>query len=193
VAPTQESIVRSFKSIFLKRSKKAGQRGVAAVEFAMVATPFLMLLFGLFEIMMIFFVQTTLESAVSEESRKIKTGQANAGTGLTAAQFKAGICTRMAGLADCANRLFVMVENQPTTGSLPSPMTDPTILAAPPYTPNTAAGSIVVVRGFYMWPLITPGISSALKNTDNTGPNGDLGATNRMLVATSAFRNEPFQ
>ena len=185
--------MHALKSIFVKKSKKAHQRGTAAIEFAMIATPFLMLLFGLFEIMMIFFVQTTLESAISEEARKIKTGQANAGAGMTAATFKAGICTRMVGLVDCTNRLFVMVENQPATGSLPSPMTTPSILGNPPYQQNTAAGSIVVVRGFYVWPLMTPGISTALKNTTTSGPNSNLGSTNRMLVATSAFRNEPFQ
>ena len=159
----------------------------------MIALPFLMLLFGLFEIMMIFFIQTSLESAVSEESRKIKTGQANTGPGITAAQFKTGICTRMVGMVDCTNRLFVMVQNQPATGSLTSPTTDPTLLASPPYVANTAAGSIVVVRAFYIWPLMTPGISTALKNTTLTGPSGNLGSQNRMLVATSAFRNEPFQ
>ena len=185
--------MRLIKSIFVKQTKRSQQRGAAAVEFAMVATPFLMLLFGLFEVMMIFFVQTTLESAITEESRKIKTGQANAGAGMTAAAFKAGVCAHMMGLVNCADRLFVMVENQPATGALPSPMSTPAILAAPPYQQNTAAGSIVVVRGFYMWPLLTPGISSAFKNTTATGPNGNLGSTNRMLVATSAFRNEPFQ
>jgi Flp pilus assembly protein TadG len=185
--------VRAINSILRKKVKKTDQRGIAAVEFAIIATPFLMLLFGLFEIMLIFFVQTTLESAVAEESRKIKTGQANIGAGITAAQFKAGVCDRMAGLVDCDNRLFVLVQNQPTTGTLPSPMTDPTILAAPPYQAATAAGSIVVVRGYYMWPLITPGMSSAFKNTSTTGPANNLGSNNRMLVATSAFRNEPFQ
>ena len=186
--------MRVLNDIFAKRIKKSQQeRGAAAVEFAMIATPFLMLLFGLFEIMMIFFVQTSLVSAVHEESRKIKTGQANAGAGLTAAAFKAGICSRMMGMIDCNDRLFVMVENQPATGNLPSPMSNPAILASPPYQQNTAAGSIVVVRGFYMWPLMTPGISSVFKNTSATGPNGNLGSTNRMLVATAAFRNEPFQ
>ena len=185
--------MRAIKAIFLKRRKNAHQRGSAAVEFALVATPFLTLLFGLFEIMMIFFVQTTLEAAVNEESRKIKTGQANAGAGMTAASFKAGVCTRMMGLINCNDRLFVMVQNQPATGSLPSPMTTPSMLATPPFQQNTAAGSIVVVRGFYLWPLMTPGISTALKNTSMSGPNGNLGTTNRMLVATAAFRNEPFQ
>ncbi len=185
--------MRAIRKILSKRAVKRGQRGAAAVEFAMVALPFLMLLFGLFEIMMIFFIQTTLESAVSEESRKIKTGQANAGPGISAAAFKAGICTRMGGMVDCTNRLFVMVQNQPAIGALPTPEADPNLLVSPPYVANTAAGSIVVVRAYYMWPLMTPGISTAFKNTVLTGPLGNLGSTNRMLVATSAFRNEPFQ
>jgi Flp pilus assembly protein TadG len=185
--------VKTIRKILGKRATTRGQKGSAAVEFAMIAMPFLMLLFGLFEIMMIFFIQTTLESAVSEESRKIKTGQASSGAGITAAQFKAGICTRMSGMVDCTNRLFVMVQNQPTTGALATPQADPTLLASPPYVANTAAGSIVVVRAYYMWPLMTPGISTALKNTTLTGPSNNLGSDNRMLVATSAFRNEPFQ
>jgi hypothetical protein len=99
----------------------------------------------------------------------------------------------MMGMVSCADRLFIFVENQPTTGSLPSPLTDPTILGSPVYTANTAAGSLVVVRGIYMWQLFTPGITNALSNTTSTGPSGNLGANNRMMIATSAFRNEPFQ
>jgi Flp pilus assembly protein TadG len=182
--------VRTIKSLLHKRR---GQRGAAAVEFAMVATPFFFLMFALFEIMMVFFVQTTLESAIAEESRKIKTGQANAGAGINAATFKANVCARMMGMVSCSDRLFIFVQNQPTTGNLPSPITDPTILASPVYTPNTAAGSLVVVRGVYMWQLFTPGITNALRNTTSTGPSGNLGSNNRMMIATSAFRNEPFQ
>lgn len=185
--------MQTIKSIFQALSKKRRARGATAVEFALIATPFLALLFGMFEVLMVFLVQTTLDSAITDASRLIKTGQANAGVGLSASQFKQSVCDRMAGMVDCNNRLFVMVQNQPAVGSLPSPMSNPTLLASPPYTPNTAAESIVVVRGFYMWPLMTPGISNFLKNTDATGPNGDLGSSNRMLVATSVFRNEPFQ
>jgi Flp pilus assembly protein TadG len=185
--------VRHIRNIFCRKTIQADQRGATAVEFAMVATPFFALIFGLFEIMMVFFTQTTLESAVFEEARKIKTGQASAGAGIDAATFKGDICARMVGTVDCANRLFVTVQNQPASGSLPTPNDDPSILSAPPYVQNTAARSIVVVRAFYMWPLMTPGISHALKNTTLTGPSGNLGDNNRLLVATSAFRNEPFE
>jgi hypothetical protein len=190
--------MRGLKSHLAQRCAKAGragrtERGAAAVEFAMVATPFFFLLFALFEVMISFFIQTSLESAVAEESRKIKTGQASAGSGTNAATFKANICARMVGMINCDDRLFVMVQRQPTVGALPSPFSDPTLLAAPPYEADTPAGAIVVVRAFYMYKLITPGVTGAMSNTTSQGPNGNLGSGNRLLVATSAFRNEPFQ
>ncbi|KAF0113370.1 MAG: TadE family protein [Hyphomonadaceae bacterium] len=52
-------------------------RGSTAVEFALIATPFVFMIFALIETMLVFFTQTTLEAAVAEESRKIRTGQAH--------------------------------------------------------------------------------------------------------------------
>lgn len=187
-------------SIMVKRLRsrraKQGKRGAAAVEFAMVAAPFIFMLFGIFETMMIFFVQTTLEAAVAEEARKIRTGQAQSTSApITKEQFKANVCARMMGLADCNNRLFVQVQNQPVSGTLPTPWADGTLTpgsaADEPYE-TTAANAIVVVRGYYVWPLMTPGISNAMQNFSDTSPGGTLGNYNRIIAATSAFRNEPF-
>lgn len=171
-----------------RRHLRKNQSGSAAVEFALVVIPMMGLMFALFEIMMIFFVQTTLESAIAEEARKIKTGQANAGSGINAATFKANVCGRMVD-PQCGNRLSVMVET-PASAPLVDPFTTPAVLNAPPYQQGTAAGAIIVVRGFYVWPLMTPGLSEAFTNTSITGPNN---SKSRLLVATSAFRNEPFQ
>lgn len=187
-------------SIMVKRlrSRRArqGKRGAAAVEFAMVAAPFVFMLFGIFETMMIFFVQTTLEAAIAEEARKIRTGQAQSTSApISKTQFKANVCARMMGLADCNNRLFVQVQNQPSTGTLPTPWADGTLTpgsaADEPYE-TTAANAIVVVRGYYVWPLMTPGISNAMRNFSDSSPGGALGSYNRIIAATSAFRNEPF-
>ena len=187
-------------SIMVKRLRnrrtKQGQRGSAAVEFAMIATPFIFMVFGIFETMMIFFVQTTLEAAISEEARKIRTGQAQSTTApITKAQFKANVCARMMGLADCSTRLFVQVQNQPIAGTLPTPWADGTLTpgsAADEPDEATAANSIVVVRGYYVWPLMTPGLSNAMRNYSDTSGGGTLGDYNRIIAATSAFRNEPF-
>ncbi|OYU78196.1 MAG: hypothetical protein CFE32_02605 [Alphaproteobacteria bacterium PA3] len=196
----KESTMSALLSIMVKRYRnrrtKQGRRGAAAVEFAMVATPFVFMLFGIFETMMIFFVQTTLEAAIAEEARKIRTGQAQSlAAPITKAQFKANVCARMMGLANCGTRLFVQVQNQPINGTLPTPWADGTLTpgsaADEPYE-ATAANAIVVVRGYYVWPLITPGISNAMRNFSDTSNGGTLGNYNRIIAATSAFRNEPF-
>lgn len=189
--------MRSLRSLFRPKrpAKGKSQRGAAAVEFALVATPFIGLMFALIEIMMIFFVQTTLEAAVADTSRAIRTGQAQSTTTpISKTQFKANVCTRMFGMADCNTRLFVMVEafTAAPVGAPVVPWADGTL------TPGSAAdepyqasnpGDIVVVRAYYVWGLLTPGMSAAFKNFSSAtyGPN------NRILVATSAFRNEPFR
>ena len=181
-------------SLLRRNLKRRSRRGATAVEFALIATPFFAMLFALMEIMMIFFVQTTLEAAVAEESRLIRTGQAQSTTApISKAQFKQRVCDKMYGLASCTDRLFVMVQafNSAPTAAQTTPWADGSLVpgsaADEPYEASTA-GQLVIVRSYYVWPLLTPGLSSVFKNYSS----GTLGNSNRMLVATSAFSNEPF-
>ena len=50
--------------------------GAAAVEFALVAAPFLALVFAIMETAIVFFAGQALETAVADTSRLIMTGQA---------------------------------------------------------------------------------------------------------------------
>ena len=50
--------------------------GAAAVEFGMVAAPFLALMFAIMETALVFFASQTLETAVADSARLIMTGQA---------------------------------------------------------------------------------------------------------------------
>ena len=50
------------------------------------------------------------------------------------------------------------------------------------YSPGSP-GDIVVVRLFYQWPLFVTGLGYNIAN---------LAGSQRLLVATAAFRNEPF-
>lgn len=184
-------------ALFSRRRNMARRknRGATAVEFALIATPFVFMIFALIETMLVFFTQTTLEAAVAEESRKIRTGQAQSTAApISQTQFKANVCNRLYGLADCTNRLFVLVEafSAVPTGPLAQPWTDGSLVpgsaADEPYQASTS-GQMVIVRSFYVWPLLTPGLSNALSNYSG----GAYGSYNRMLVATSAFRNEPYE
>ena len=53
-----------------------GKDGIAAVEFGMVAAPFLALMFAIMETAIVFFAGQTLETAVADSARLIMTGQA---------------------------------------------------------------------------------------------------------------------
>src|SRR5262245_23107316 len=63
------------------------QDGAAAVEFGLVAAPFLALVFAIMETAIVFFAGQALETAVADSSRLIMTGQAQ-NAGFNAAAFK---------------------------------------------------------------------------------------------------------
>ncbi len=66
-------------------------RGVAAVEFALIAFPFFVLIFGPLEVAMIFILTSTLDYGVMEAARRLRTGELQSSCkGLT--EFKTAVC-----------------------------------------------------------------------------------------------------
>jgi len=154
--------------------------GAAAVEFGMVAAPFLLLVFAIMETAIVFFASQTLESAVADSSRLIMTGQAQT-QGFNQSAFKNEVCARIYGLFDCTNGVYVDVKKYTTFSSidLSSPLdANGNFQNNMAYQPG-CPGDIVVVRLFYQWPIYV----SLLQN---------MSGSNRLLIATAAFRNEPF-
>ena len=66
------------------------QDGAAAVEFGLVAVPFLGLTFAILETALVFFAGQTLETAVADSARLIMTGQAQT-AGWSKDDFKTAI------------------------------------------------------------------------------------------------------
>lgn len=161
------------------------KRGLAAVEFAMIAVPFFILIFGLLEIAAIFVFSTVLEHGLTEASRDIRTGQTQ-GAGIDEAQFKDTVCDELFDLLDCNGRLFIDVRTFENFGSTsnPSPIDQDGLLDSSgfDFMPG-GANDIVVVRAFYEWDLFVPVLSAPLEN---------LAGGKRLLSSTVAFRNEPF-
>jgi len=161
-------------------------RGVAAVEFALIAFPFFVLIFGLIEVVMIFILTSTLDYGVMEAARRVRTGELqNAGQGLT--EFKTAVCGELFNLLDCDTKLMIDVRKFDTFAA--------TDFDKPPvdkdgnlkqdqfgFAPG-GADDIVVVRVFYTWSLLTPVISAPMAN---------MSGGRRLLISTATFRNEPF-
>ncbi len=58
----------------LNRFRKSDD-GAAAAEFAIVATPFFALMFGIIEVSLIYFGNVSLENGMMEAARQVRTGQ----------------------------------------------------------------------------------------------------------------------
>lgn len=161
------------------------QEGAAAVEFALVATPFLALLFAIIETALVFFAGQTLEAAAADSSRLIMTGQAQT-AGFSKEQFKTEVCNRIYGLFDCAGGIHVDVKQYSSFSDASSP-TSPVASGTFDSTKMTyvpgGPGCIEVVTLYYEWPIYV-----SLLNTNLANLNGNK----RLLVATAVFRNEPY-
>jgi Flp pilus assembly protein TadG len=174
----------------LRRSLKRfshNKDGLAAIEFGFVALPFIALLFAIIETGLVFFAGQTLETAVADSSRLILTGQAKSGA-FKADDFKKAVCDRISGLMDCASLLvdvrgfsdFTAIKFDPVKvddqGNLVNAFTyDQTAANTPEQT--------IVVRLFYPFPVYVNLWNPSLAN---------IGTNKRLLVATAAFRTEPF-
>lgn len=154
------------------------QDGATAVEFALLLAPFLLLFFGLIELALVFFVSMMLENAVIDAGREIRTGQVQTSNNNSAAAFKTKVCERMNWLQDnCSNRLRVDVRTVSTFTSTSS-LTTPNTMCWDP----GGASSLVVVRAYYDWPVITPLLASVIETSKGK----------KTLGFTTAFANEPF-
>ena len=161
------------------------QSGAAAVEFAMVAAPFLAMVFAIMESALVFFAGQVLETAASSSARLVMTGQAQT-QGLDQARFKQAVCDRISGLFDCAGGLYVDVKNYPSFAAVD--VSKPIDASGNVQTGNFGyapggPGDIVVVRLMYQWPVYVSLLG--LNLSDTTG-------SKRLLMSTVAFRNEPY-
>jgi Flp pilus assembly protein TadG len=163
-----------------------GEDGIAAVEFGIVAAPFLALMFAIMETAIVFFASQTLETAVADSARLIMTGQAQSSS-FTEAQFKSAVCAKILGLFDCTNGIKIDVKTYSNFSSISSAKpidVNGNLLTNFGYSPGNAC-EIVVVRLMYEWPMYVSllGLSGSLS---------DMANSKRLLMATAAFRNEPF-
>jgi len=159
------------------------RRAASAVEFGLLATPFLALSLGILQTALVFLSGQTLETAAATAARLIMTGQAQT-QGWTAAQFKTQVCNQITAIFNCASGLYVDVETYSSFAAvnLGMPITNGTFNSSSlGYHPG-GPGDVVVVRLYYQYPVF---FGSVL---DLSNLNGGL----NLLAATAIFQNEPY-
>lgn len=154
------------------------KKGTAAVEFALVAIPFLGMMFAIMETALVFWAGQVLETAAADSARKVMTGQAET---WSPDRFKEEVCSHIFGLFDC-NKIQVNVKAYPSFSA--AEMKAPIDANGNIVSEFNAGqpGDVVIARLLYEWPTFIP----ALNLSDRPG-------NKRLLVATAAFRNEPYK
>lgn len=180
-------LARAAKS---KQSYGRSESGAAAVEFAMVALPFFMLLGVICETGVMMFFEYTLQASVQKASRLIRTGQAKT-SAFTAANFKTEICKTAGLLMDCTGKVVVYVDSDPAgfaalKAKFPVSINVGTASdgSAGPVSFNCGAPlNAVGVVATYDWNFVFP----FMNFNANTGV-----ATKRRITGVVMFANEPF-
>ncbi len=175
----------------IKRAQRAegfagSTSGATAVEFALVAAPFMAMLMALFQTALVFFASRVLDETTEQASRYIMTGQAQQSS-MSQAGFKTWVCGQTFALFNCNN---FMINVQAYSSFSAASTTTPTLTydangnVTNSWGYNTGnAGDIVVVQVMYQWPVVLGPLGFNL----STQGNG-----NRLLVSTAVFKNEPY-
>jgi Flp pilus assembly protein TadG len=162
------------------------RQGATAVEFALVAPPFLATLIAIFEVTIFLFAQQVLQNAAVEAGRLFMTGQAQ-NDNTTQTQFESDICPMIQAVFTCS-ALMVNVQSYSDFSSAIASTPTLTFNAQGAVT-NTwsynegTPGEVMVVQLIYQWPIVNGPLGYVLSN---------LGNGHTEMMGVSAFRVEPY-
>jgi Flp pilus assembly protein TadG len=161
--------------------------GANAVEFAIIAAPFLALSVGIIQTFLVFFGQQLLEQVVQQSGRLIMTGQVQT-AGMTQTQFATAVCGQVRIIFNCNNLMISVVSSSDwSTASTATPTltfdSHGNVTNTWSFSPGSP-GNVVVLEVMYQWPVFMGPLGFSLANLANG---------NRLLMASAAFQNEPYQ
>jgi Flp pilus assembly protein TadG len=171
---------RLLRQCFLAATNEGG---ASAVEFALVATPFILLVFIALQTALIFFFDQALQTATQQSARMVMTGQT---ASLNQSGYHAVVCAHLSSMFNC-NNLWVDVQSAGTFSAL---NTAPIV---PTYDPHTgkvsntwqfnqgAPTDVVILRVMYDWPVVGGSWGYA-----------DQANGTHLMMATAVFKNEPY-
>lgn len=169
---------------------KQNEDGATAIEFAMVAAPFFILVFMLIGFAMYFFVMNSLDKGMDQTSRLVRTGQAQK-SNMTVNGFKQAVCDGAGGWIKC-NKVQVFVQKfadwnsvapQACLNSSGAQVTNSASGSDPIATYSGASSNIVVVTTCYKWEFAQSIPYVKL---------GNMSDGSMMMQTATAFRTEPY-
>lgn len=180
--------------------------GAAAIEFALLAIPFFMIVFAILETFIAFTGEQLVSNAVETMSRKLRTGQItyNLGrtTDMTQAQFRQAFCNEVSILISCSaseiatpSKLYLDVRSFTNFADIPKDI--PRVSNAPfadldtstfKYAPG-GPDTRMMVRAYYRWQIVTDLLRPYISTIR---PADGSVSSSFLIVATAAFKNEEY-
>ena len=180
--------------------------GAAALEFALLAVPFLLLVFATFETFFAYAGEQLMANAVETMSRKIRTGEITFGQGkvtdVTETEFRQIFCDEVSILSLCSNteaatpsKLYLDVRQFASFADMPRGI--PRVSSDPYADLDTSAFDFApggpetknMVRAYYRWQIMTDIMRPFITNIR---PANKPIPTDYLIVWTSAFENEDY-
>lgn len=160
------------------------EEGSTAIEFAMLAMPFIYILMGTIEISLMFASNSVLDGAVNDAARLIRTGQVQQAGGNPEDLFKAKLCEKSSMLLDCTRFQYEVVEMGKFSdfNSYAATYDKDGNLQSRGFNPGEV-NSVNLIRVSYRYNFATPLIGDILAN----GPN-----RSRVMISTVVLETEPY-
>jgi Flp pilus assembly protein TadG len=165
------------------RSFTKDRKGSAAIEFAILALPFMVLIFAILEIAVMFFVDSGLDAALHKTVRQVRVGAAKTGKWDINA-FKTAVCNELSYSFSCAANLkvrAVVVTNMNSVSKI-DPISNGTLNVTEDFNIGDS-GDYVLIQAFLTWDPV-------LKLYALSGGRLSNGAY--VLGSAELFKNEPF-
>ncbi|MEM8771092.1 MAG: TadE/TadG family type IV pilus assembly protein [Pseudomonadota bacterium] len=186
---------RSANGLGRVKRFRSNKDGSTAIEFALIAPVFMMIMFSLFEVGWFYYTNSVVDASISDAGRLIKTGQVQR-SGLSEAGKEAlifnEVCKALKLINNCQNNLTVEVDtfnnfavfNDPAQATAPvCPDATEAEQDAIPFEPGGEL-EIVRVRVCFFYKTVNPAIGINLS---------EPGKNYRRLISSIIFRNEPYE
>jgi Flp pilus assembly protein TadG len=157
------------------------RKGSTAIEFAILALPFMVLIFAILEIAVMFLVDSGLDAAVHTTVRQVRVGNASA---WNLATFKSKVCAQLSLSFSCSTNLkvrAVVITNMASVSKI-NPIVNGQLSVTESFNVG-GTGDYVLVQAFLTWDPVLRLYTFA---------GGHLSNGSYVLGATQLFKNEPF-
>ena len=175
------SLRRRFAEILRARD------GVAAIEFAMIVMPLMMLIVGIVEVGLFFAAGSVLEGASNEAARGIRIGQTQL-AGDPEATFAESFCDHASKMIDCDRVQYEVINIAEGTfaasdGYEPAYDADGNLIPQPFSAGN--ANDIIMIRAIYRHEFFTPWMGELM--------TGDINRNWMDHMSTVVLKSEPYE